>query len=64
MSNKKQIEEFMNNASGFITPKQVTEAGFHRSILSELLKTGELDRVARGIYLKPEDWEDEMYLLQ
>jgi len=64
MPDQRRIEKFMQNAGGVITSKQVTEAGFHRSILSELVQTGELEQVARGVYMKPSAWEDEMYLLQ
>jgi predicted transcriptional regulator of viral defense system len=64
MSEQGQIQAFMQNVGDIVTSKQVTEAGFHRSLLSELVKEKELVRVSRGVYLKPTAWEDEMYLLQ
>jgi predicted transcriptional regulator of viral defense system len=63
VSQQKQIQKFLRDANGIVTSKQVTEAGFHRSILSELVRTKELMRVSRGVYVKPAAWEDEMYLL-
>ena len=64
MPEHRLIEEFMNNAGGVITSKQMTEAGFHRSILSGLVEANELVKAARGVYTKSSAWEDEMYLLQ
>jgi len=58
------IQKLIENTDGIVTSKQVTEAGLHRSILSELVEKGELVQVGRGVYLKPAAWEDEMYLLQ
>lgn len=64
MPEQGQIQEFLQNVGGIVTSKQVTEAGFHRSLLSELVEGKELVRISRGVYLKPTAWEDEMYLLQ
>jgi len=64
MPNKNQLHAFLQDAGGIVTARQVTEAGFHRSVLSELVKAKELVQVSRGVYLKPTAWEDEMYLLQ
>ena len=64
MTEQGQIQYFLQNAGGIVTSKQVTEAGFHRSVLSELVGAKELVQVSRGVYLKPTTWEDEMYLMQ
>ena len=64
MPEQRLVEEFLQNAGDVVTSKQITEAGFHRSILSELVEASELVLVARGVYMKPFAWEDEMYLLQ
>jgi len=64
MPNQRLIERFIQNSGDVLTSKQATEAGFHRSILSTLVKSNELVRVSHGIYMKPSAWKDEMYLLQ
>lgn len=64
MTTQEQIHGLTKTSDSMITSKLVTEAGLHRSILSELVKANELVRVGRGVYLKPDAWEDEMYLLQ
>ena len=64
MSELNPLQYILQNASGIITSKQVTEAGLHRSVLSKLVKDNELLWVSRGVYMKPAAWEDEMYLIQ
>ena len=64
MLEQKLIEDFLYNAGNVITSKQITEAGFHRSILAKLVQADKLVQVSRGVYMKPSAWEDEMYLLQ
>ena len=64
MPNQKRVDELIKNSGDIITAKQVTEAGFHRGILSRLVETYDLVKVARGVYMKPSAWEDEMFLIQ
>jgi predicted transcriptional regulator of viral defense system len=64
MPEKERIQKFLQNAGGIVTSKQVTKAGFHRSVLSGLVEAKELVRISRGVYIKPTEWEDEMYILQ
>ena len=47
-----------------ITAAQVTEAGLHRSVLQEFVKSGERYRFGRGLYVRSSAWEDDFYLLQ
>lgn len=53
-----------NTDNGIITSKSVTEHGIHRSVLGEMVKSGELIQCSRGVYLLADEWEDELYLLQ
>ena len=65
MMNKKRIKELLEaSVDGTITAKQVTAAGLHRSILQELVESGELYRFGRGLYVRSDIWEDDFYLLQ
>ena len=50
--------------NGVITSAQVTEAGLHRSTLQQLVKDGEIYRFGRGLYVRSNSWEDDLYLLQ
>jgi len=64
MNGFETINEMLEKNKGFITSKQVTDAGLQRRVLSELAAANKIYRVARGIYALPDVWEDEMYFLQ
>ncbi len=65
MNDNKKIKELLEaSKDGMITAAQVTKAGLHRSVLKELVKSGEIYRFGRGLYVKSSAWEDDFYLLQ
>ncbi|MBM3700845.1 MAG: abortive phage infection protein [Actinobacteria bacterium] len=64
MDHIEKIREMLAQNNGIITASQVTKASIPRHYLKTMLDTGLLIKVGRGIYIKPEMWEDEMYILQ
>ena len=50
--------------NGIITSEKVTEMGIHRSAISALVKSGEIVKCSRGVYMLKDEWEDEFFLLQ
>ncbi len=56
--------EFLKNSNSVILSKDVTNAGFHRSVLQKLLNENLLIKLERGIYLKTDSFEDEFLILQ
>ena len=65
MNAKEKIEELLEaSEDGTITAAQVTEDGLHRSVLQEFVKSGEMYRFGRGLYVRSSAWEDDFYLLQ
>ena len=49
MNAKEKIEELLEaSEDGTITAAQVTEAGLHRSVLQEFVKSGEMYRFPRA----------------
>lgn len=51
-------------SNGILTSRSLTEKGIHRGILQKLVEEGEYYRVARGVYVKTDEWVDEFYILQ
>lgn len=65
MSDREKIKRMLEaSENGVITSAQVTEAGLHRNILQQLVKDGEIYRFGRGLYVRSNSWEDDLYLLQ
>lgn len=63
-TNEKTNELLTLAADGIITVAQVNAAGLHRSVLRQMVDCGEIYRYGRGLYIKADAWEDELYLLQ
>ena len=60
MNVKEKIEELREaSEDGTITAAQVTEAGLHRSVLQKFVKSGEIYRFGRGLYVWSDVWEDD-----
>ena len=64
MSNSDSIIAMTMENNGYITSSQLTNAGYQRRLLGELVNAGKLYKVDRGIYALPDAWEDEMLFLQ
>jgi len=64
MSNSDSIIAMTMENNGYITSSQLTNAGYQRRLLGELVIAGKLYKVDRGIYALPDAWEDEMLFLQ
>lgn len=64
MSSKVELKALIEKYDGVITTKIAEENGIHREYLRELVREGDLERVAHGVYITPEIWEDQMMILQ
>jgi predicted transcriptional regulator of viral defense system len=64
MTGVKELKILIKKNNGVITTKWVEENGIHREYLRELVRDGELERVAHGIYITPDIWEDQLMILQ
>lgn len=60
--------DLMNNLieenNGYIFTEQVEKAGISRTYLGQFVRENSLERVAKGVYLSQDTWEDELYVLQ
>lgn len=64
MNNLKILEKLINKNNGLILTKEFLEAGISKNILNTYLQKGFIQRVAHGVYLSRDAFEDEMYVLQ
>ena len=61
---KDSLKKLLRSNNGQITRQQILQAGIDPHLLVELTRTGSLERVDRGVYIDPEIFEDDMYILQ
>ena len=59
-----EILNLLEKNNGTITSSQVTELKIPRYYLADMVSEGIIYKTERGIYVKPDLWEDEMYILQ
>jgi len=59
-----KLETFIEKSNGVITPKLARSYGIHREYLNTFVKQGKLVRVAYGVYITPDMWEDKMLIYQ
>lgn len=64
MTRVEKLEDLIKNSDGVITTKRANNSNIHREYLRQFVKEGKLERVAHGIYITPETWEDEMLIHQ
>ncbi len=64
MSNAKVLETLIEEHGGVITSKLADDHNIHREYLRELIRQGKLERVAYGVYITPDVWEDKMLIHQ
>lgn len=64
MTGAEKLELLIRNNSGVVTARQAETLDIHREYLSEFVGQGKLERIAHGVYITPDVWEDKMLLLQ
>ncbi len=64
MTYVEQILYIAKEFNGMITATQVTEAKIPRRCLTECVNKELLYKASRGVYVLPDVWEDEMFILQ
>ncbi len=64
MTGIKKLEKLIEKSGGVITTKLAESNDIHREYLRELVKAGKLERVAYGVYITQDVWEDKMLIYQ
>jgi predicted transcriptional regulator of viral defense system len=64
MTYTEQIVNIAKQHNGMVTATQVTQARIPRRCLTEGVNKSLLFKVDRGVYVLPDIWEDEMFILQ
>ncbi len=64
MGKFEMLDELLQKNNGYIKASDVVLAGVSRPYLSQYVKSRNLERVAHGLYMSQDAWEDGMYVLQ
>ena len=58
------MSELLQENNGYLFTAQVEKAGISRTYLAKFVQENHLEKVAKGIYISQDTWEDELYILQ
>lgn len=64
MTDFEQLDSLADMKNGVLTTADVMEAGITKAVLARFVRERQYERVYHGIYLSPDVWRDEWYLMQ
>ena len=64
MTKFEEMDKLLEQHNGYLFSKDVENAGISRTYLASYVKERGLEKVSKGIYISPDTWEDELYILQ
>jgi len=64
MSKAQALQEVLEANKGYLKTSDAMSLGVSRSYLSEFVKKHSLERVAHGLYMSQDAWDDGMYVIQ
>lgn len=64
MNHRSQLNDLIERKDGLVLTEDVDANNVPRQYLAQFVKEERLERIARGVYLAPDTFDDEMYRLQ
>ena len=64
MPSRKKLDDLLDKNDGLLLTREAQAQYITRQALYERVKKGELERIAFGVYLTPDAFDDEMYHIQ
>lgn len=64
MKKAELLNQMLENNNGYLFTTEVVSSGISKTYLTKFVKTNGLERVAQGIYISADTWEDELFILQ
>ncbi len=64
MNKYKMLDALLQKNNGFLKTSDAIQAGISRTYLGEYVRDRNLERVAHGLYMSQDAWEDGMYVIQ
>ncbi len=64
MSKHELLHDMLKNNNGFLKTVEVVNAGISKTHLGDFVKRHGLERVVHGLYMSPDAWADDMFVIQ
>ena len=62
MTKSALVERMLLENNGYLLTSQVVDAGISKTYFKEIIRKLQLEKVAKGIYISPDIWADELYI--
>lgn len=63
MTCSEKLDLLISENNGYLFSEKAAEAGVSRFSVSEYIKKNEMEKVANGLYITPDTWQDDYYIL-
>lgn len=64
MNKYETMIELLKKNNGYLFTAEVEQNGISRTYMMKFVKENDMEKVANGIYISEDTWEDELYILQ
>lgn len=64
MSKFESLDSLVHNNNGFLKTSEAVAMGVSRAYLSEYVRSRGMERIAHGLYMAQDAWDDGMYVIQ
>ena len=63
LTKTQQMDELLKSNNGYLLSKDVVSLGISKTFLAEYVKNHKLQRVAQGVYISSDVWQDDLFIL-
>ena len=64
MNKKELLDKMTEKNNGYLFVSEVEKENISRTYLAEYVHSNNFERVAKGIYISEDTWEDELFIMQ
>lgn len=64
MTSNEKLNDLLKKNSGFLKTSDAVSAGVSRTVLGDFVRKNGLERVAQGLYMSQDAWEDGLFVIQ
>lgn len=64
MTSAETLNKLLQENNGYLKTSEAVAAGVSRTVLGDFVRKNGLERVAHGLYISQDAWEDELYVIQ
>ena len=64
MTSAEKLNKLLQKNNGYLKTSEAVAAGVSRTVLGDFVRKYGLERVAHGLYMSQDAWEDELYVIQ